>query len=182
KRRTHDMVGNMKHRSRQRGLAGSGSRDVAGLIAFLAVCLGVMAIGGGITATTVGTWYQTLEKPGFAPPDWIFGPVWASLYIMMAVAGWLVWRRTGVHGPAQALFAAQLALTLGWTALFFGMTWIGGALLEIVILWIVIGATTMAFFSIRKAAGLLFLPYLLWVAYAAVLNGAIWAMNGQPFP
>ena len=93
-----------------------------------------------------------------------------------------MWRRVGVRTLAQALFAAQLALNLGWTALFFGMTWIGGALLEIVILWIVIAATTMAFFSISKAAGLLFLPYLLWVAYAAVLNGAIWAMNGQPFP
>jgi tryptophan-rich sensory protein len=101
---------------------------------------------------------------------------------MIAVAGWLVWRRTGVRGPALALFAAQLALNLGWTALFFGMTWIGAALLEIVILWIVIAATTLAFFSISKAGGLLFLPYLLWIACAAVLNGAIWVTNGRPFP
>jgi tryptophan-rich sensory protein len=160
----------------------AGYRDVTGLIAFLAVCLGVMALGGALTATTVRTWYQTLEKPGFAPPDWIFGPVWASLYIMIAVAGWLVWRRTGVRGPALALFAVQLALNLGWTMLFFGMTWIGAALLEIVILWIMIAAATRTFFSISKTAGLLFLPYLLWVAYAALLNGAIWVMNGQPFP
>jgi tryptophan-rich sensory protein len=101
---------------------------------------------------------------------------------MIAVAGWLVWRRTGLREPAQALFAAQLALNLGWTALFFGMTWIGAAFFEIVILWIVIAATTGAFFRISKAAGLLFLPYLLWVAYAAVLTGAIWVRNGQPFP
>jgi tryptophan-rich sensory protein len=160
----------------------AGYRDVTGLIAFLAVCLGVMALGGALTATTVRTWYQTLEKPGFAPPDWIFGPVWTSLYIMIAVAGWLVWRRTGVRGPALALFAVQLALNLGWTMLFFGMTWIGAALLEIVILWIMIAAATRTFFSISKTAGLLFLPYLLWVAYAALLNGAIWVMNGQPFP
>jgi tryptophan-rich sensory protein len=168
------QAGNMKHRS--------GYGDVAGLAAFLVVCLGVMAIGGAITATTVNTWYQTLEKPGFAPPDWIFGPVWASLYVMIAVAGWLVWRRVGIRGPALALFALQLALNSGWTMLFFGMTWIGGALLEIMILWIMIAATTAAFFSISKAAGLLFLPYLSWVAYAAVLNGAIWVMNGHPFP
>ena len=77
----------MKKPSDHHAIAGSGYRDVAGLIAFLAVCLGVMAIGGGITGTTVDTWYQTLEKPDFAPPDWIFGPVWASLYIMIAVAG-----------------------------------------------------------------------------------------------
>jgi tryptophan-rich sensory protein len=160
----------------------SGYRHIAGLMAFLAVCLGVMALGGAITATTVNTWYQTLEKPGFAPPDWIFGPVWAGLYIMIAVAGWLVWRRVGVRGPALALFAIQLALNSAWTMLFFGMTWIGAALLEIVILWIVIAAATRTFFSISKTAGLLFLPYLLWVAYAAVLNGAIWVMNGQPFP
>ena len=160
----------------------SGYRDVAGLMAFLAVCLGVMAIGGAITATTVSTWYQTLEKPGFAPPDWIFGPVWAALYIMIAVAGWLVWRRAGVRRPALTLFAVQLALNSGWTMLFFGMTWIGAALLEIVFLWIMIAATTLAFFSISKTAGLLFLPYLLWVAYAAALNGAIWVMNGWPFP
>lgn len=157
-------------------------RDFGGLAALLAVCLGVMAIGGAVTSTTVGTWYQTLEKPDFAPPDWVFGPVWTVLYIMIAVAGWLVWRRAGVRGPAQSLFAAQLALNLAWTVLFFGMTWIGAALVEIVILWIAIAATTKAFWGISRTAALLFLPYLLWVGYAAALNGAIWVMNGRPFP
>jgi translocator protein len=157
-------------------------RDFVGLAAILAICLGVMAVGGAVTSTTVDTWYQTRAKPDFAPPDWVFGPVWTALYIMIAVAGWLVWRRTGARGHAQSLFAAQLALNLAWSVLFFGMTWVGVALFEIVILWIAIAATTHAFWSINRTAALLFLPYLLWVGYAAVLNGAIWVMNGQPFP
>jgi translocator protein len=157
-------------------------RDFGGLAAFLAVCLAVMAIGGAVTSTTVDTWYQTLEKPDFAPPDWVFGPVWTVLYIMIAVAGWLVWRRAGIGNLAQGLFAAQLALNLAWTVLFFGMTWIGVAFVEIVILWIAIAATTKSFWGISKTAAVLFLPYLLWVAYAAVLNGAIWVLNGRPFP
>lgn len=160
----------------------TGYRDWVGLAAFLAVCLGVMAVGGAVTSTTVDTWYQTRVKPDFAPPDWVFGPVWAALYIMIAVAGWLVWRQTGVRGPAQALFAAQLALNLTWSVLFFGMTWIGAALVEIIVLWIVIAATTKAFLAINRTAAMLFVPYLLWVGYAAVLNGAIWVMNGRPFP
>jgi translocator protein len=165
----------MKRRSR-------GYWEIGGLAAFLAVCLAVMAIGGAVTSTTVDDWYQTLEKPDFAPPDWVFGPVWTALYIMIAVAGWLVWRRTGVRSPALTLFATQLALNLAWTVLFFGMTWIGVALVEIAVLLIAIAATTAAFRSISRTAALLFLPYLLWVGYAAVLNGAIWLMNGRPFP
>jgi translocator protein len=157
-------------------------RDYAGLLGFLAVCLGVMAVGGAITATTVDTWYQTLRRPVFAPPDWLFGPVWAALYIMMAVAAWLAWRREGMRGSAQPLFAFQLVLNLAWTALFFGMTWIGAALVEIIILWIAIAATAIAFQRISRLAALLLIPYLLWVAYAAALNAGFWAMNGQPFP
>lgn len=157
-------------------------RDFLGLAAFLAICLGVMAIGGAVTATTVDTWYRTLAQPDFAPPDWVFGPVWAALYIMIAIAGWLVWRRAGVRGPAQSLFAVQLALNLAWSVLFFGMTWIGVALVEILILGIAIAATTRTFWSINRTAAMLFLPYLLWVGYAAALNGAIWVMNSRPFP
>ena len=179
---------NFKHQVRVRRMIDDRNRrsgryrQFAGLIAYLTVCLGVMAIGGVVTATTVDIWYQTLEKPDFAPPDWVFGPVWTGLYILIAVAGWLVWRRVGVHGTAQLLFAGQLALNLAWSVLFFGMTWIGAALVEIVILWIAIAATTAAFWSISRTAALLFLPYLLWVGYAAALNGAIWVMNGRPFP
>lgn len=156
--------------------------DFGALAAFLILCLGIMAIGGAITSTTVGTWYQMLAKPAFTPPDWVFGPTWTALYIMMAIAGWLVWRRVGLRDPALSLFFVQLALNLTWSALFFGMTWIGLAFIEILILWIIIAATMRAFWRINKTAALLFVPYLLWVGYAAALNGAIWALNGQPFP
>lgn len=152
------------------------------LAAFLVLCLGVMAVGGAITSTTVGTWYETLEKPAFAPPDWVFGPVWTALYIMMAVAGWLVWQRAALRGSTLLLFIGQLGLNLAWSGLFFGMTWIGIAFLEILILWITIAATIRAFWAISRAAALLFVPYLLWVGYAAALNGALWALNGHPLP
>lgn len=158
------------------------SRDFTALAVFLTICLGVMAIGGAITSTTVGTWYQTLAKPAFAPPDWVFGPVWATLYIMMAIAGWLAWRRAGLRNPGLSLFIAQLALNLAWSGLFFGMRWIGLAFIEILILWIAIAMTMRAFWGIDRIAALLFVPYLVWVGYAAALNGAIWAINGQPFP
>jgi tryptophan-rich sensory protein len=158
------------------------SRDFAALAVFLTICLGVMAIGGAITSTTVGTWYQTLAKPAFAPPDWVFGPVWTTLYIMMAIAGWLAWRRAGLRNPALSLFFAQLALNLAWSGLFFGMRWIGLAFIEILILWIAIAMTMRVFWGIDRIAAVLFVPYLVWVGYAAALNGAIWAINGQPFP
>ena len=148
-----------------------------GLLAFLAVCFAVAGIGGRVTATSVETWYPTLATPGFTPPDWIFGPVWTVLYAMMAVAAWLVWRRIGWHGPALYLFFAQLALNLLWSILFFGLQLVGLALLDIVVLVVLIALTTVAFWRIDRPAGLLFVPYLLWVVYAGALNGAIWRMN-----
>src|SRR5687768_111381 len=93
------------------------TRQALVLLAFVAVCLGVGALGGAVTATSVGTWYQHLRKPSFNPPDWIFGPVWTALYIAMAVAAWRVWRRQGLREArfAMTLFAGQLALNLGWS-------------------------------------------------------------------
>jgi tryptophan-rich sensory protein len=156
-----------------------GRRDSLGFIAFLVLCLAVAALGGAATASSVGNWYPTLAKPAFNPPNWIFAPVWTALYFMMAVAGWRVWRRDGLRRArwALTLFALQLALNLAWSILFFGMHSIGAALIEIVVLLLAILATALAFWRRDRAAGMLFVPYAAWVAFAAVLNAAIWRLN-----
>jgi benzodiazapine receptor len=154
-------------------------RQALGLFAFVAACLAIGAIGGAVTSISVGTWYQELRKPSFNPPDWIFGPVWTFLYIAMAVAAWRVWRRYCLIGarPALGLFAVQLLLNLGWSVLFFGFQQIGAALIEIVLLFGAIVATAIAFWRRDRAAGLLFVPYVGWVGFAAFLNASLWRLN-----
>ncbi|MBK5106413.1 MAG: tryptophan-rich sensory protein [Burkholderiales bacterium] len=154
-------------------------RDTIGFAVFLAICLAVSAIGGVATASSVGTWYQTLAKPAFNPPNWIFAPVWTALYFMMAVAGWRVWRRDGLRRArwALSLFALQLVLNLSWSILFFGLRSIGAALIEIVVLLLAILATTAVFWQRDRLAGMLFIPYAGWVAFATVLNAALWRLN-----
>lgn len=156
-------------------------KDIIGLGVFVALCAAVSVIGGAVTATSVDTWYQALEKPAFNPPDWLFPVVWTILYIMIAIAGWRVWRRApiDVTGRALAVFAVQLGLNLAWSFLFFGLQWIGLALVEIVILWLAIAANTMLFWRLDRWAGALLVPYLVWVAYAAVLNAALWLLNAN---
>lgn len=154
-------------------------RDVLGLVLFIALCLAVSGVGGAVTATSVGTWYQTLERPPFNPPDWVFAPVWTALYILMAVAAWRVWRaaRFQTGRPALAVFAAQLGLNLAWSFLFFGLRRIDLALAEIVFLLLAIIATSVLFWRIDRWAGALFVPYALWVGYATVLNASLWLLN-----
>ena len=146
---------------------------------FVLACFAVSAIGGAVTATSVGTWYRELNKPGFTPPDGVFAPVWTTLYAMMAVAAWRVWRRVGFAGGRNALtlFGVQLAFNLAWSFLFFGFQAIGWAFAEILLLWGLILATIRVFVRIDRAAGLLLVPYLLWVTYAAALTGTIWHLN-----
>jgi tryptophan-rich sensory protein len=151
--------------------------ELAALAVFLIACFAVAAIGGMVTATSVETWYPTLAKPAFTPPDRVFGPVWAALYAMMALAAWLVWRRVGWRDRALWLFFAQLAVNLAWSVLFFGWQRIGLALVDIALLLVLIALTVVAFWRIDRRAGLLLVPYLLWVACASALNGAIWLMN-----
>ncbi len=149
------------------------------LVGFFALCFGVSSIGGVITAGSVNGWYQTLAKPGFNPPDWIFAPVWATLYGMMAIAGWLVWRAHGVKAAwiAHLAFLVQLGLNLLWSYLFFGLQELGLAFGEILVLFSAILTTLILFWRLNPLAGLLFVPYTLWVSFAAVLNAAIWRMN-----
>lgn len=155
------------------------SQDILGLVVFLALCLLVSGIGGAVTATSVGTWYQALLKPPFNPPDWVFAPVWVTLYVLMAVAGWRVWRRAGFELGRQALvvFAVQLGLNLTWSFLFFGLRRLDLAMVEIFVLLVAIIANTVLFWKIDRLAGALFAPYVLWVAYAALLNSSLWFLN-----
>ena len=153
--------------------------DLIALAFFVALCLGIGALGASVVATSVDTWYAALAKPPFTPPDRVFGPVWSVLYVLMAIAAWRVWRaadRDTRRGPLT-LFALQLALTLGWTVVFFGLQKIGAALATIVVLDVGVVVTTLAFRSIDRWAGLLMVPYLAWVAFATVLNIAIWRLN-----
>ena len=161
----------------QTGRVTSRRHSVAGLAVAIVICLGVSAVGGLVTSTSVGSWYQTLDRPSWNPPGWVFGPVWLTLYTMMAVAVWDVWRSPGRTRRAVALFAVQLALNLGWSVLFFGLRSPGLALVEIVLLFAFIVATTLEFKRHRPRAAGLMLPYLVWTGFASVLNAAIWWLN-----
>jgi benzodiazapine receptor len=161
------------------GPALTSGRDIAGLFVCLGLVFAVSAIGGAITVPSIGGWYQSLEKPGYTPPDWIFGPVWSALYIMMAVAAWRVWRRgrRPLRSWSLAAYAAQLALNLVWPILFFDLHHIGLAAIESAVLLAMIVVTTFTFWRMEVLAGVLLVPYALWVAFATVLNAAIWTLN-----
>jgi benzodiazapine receptor len=148
---------------------------VLGLL--IVLCLAVGMLGGLSSTTAIEGWYRTIAKPTWTPPDYVFGPVWTLLYIMMAVAAWLVWQTGEQVRPALILFFIQLALNLLWTLLFFAARSPGLALIEVAFLWLGVLLTMMAFFARSRAAGWLFVPYLAWVSFAAVLNAAIWMMN-----
>jgi tryptophan-rich sensory protein len=155
-------------------------RQLLGLTAFVAACFAVAGVGGCFTSGPVETWYPGLSKPWWTPPDWLFGPVWTVLYLSMAIAAWLVWRQEGSLRAARplSLFAAQLALNLAWSALFFGLRSPAAALADIALLWCAILATAISFRRVNLAAGLLLVPYLGWVSFASALNLAIWRLNG----
>lgn len=154
-------------------------KNALALILLLALCFAVAGLGGYWTSSSVGDWYQTLRRPSWTPPDWLFGPVWTLLYAMMAVAAWLIWLRRAETGSTTALtlFAIQLALNLAWSGLFFALKNPAAGFADIILLWLAILATMIAFWRLSTPAGLLLLPYLLWVSYATALNFALWRMN-----
>ena len=162
----------------------------------LTVALLLPQVAGGLgaiaTAGAVPTWYQTIKKPAWNPPGWLFGPVWTTLYLLMGVASWLIWRQGREQRPeeparllpeapaekgALTLYGAQLALNSLWSIIFFGMHNIGGALAEIGVLWTLIAATAVRFYRLRPVAGLLLAPYLAWTTFATVLNATLWKLN-----
>lgn len=157
----------------------SKTRQTAGLIVFLILCLGVGALGAMATAPEIAGWYSTLNKPTWNPPPSIFGPVWTTLYLMMALSAWLIWRKGGLQKNRipLAAFAVQLILNLAWSWIFFSMHQIGGAFVEITVLWISILLTGILFHKNSKLASVLLLPYLCWVSFATYLNFTLWQLN-----
>lgn len=144
------------------------------LVGFLALSF-VGALPGA--AFPPGEWYAELSKPSWTPPSWVFGPAWTTLYCMMGVAAWLVWRERGLRSRELGAWGVQLALNALWTPLFFGLRRPDLAFVEIVLLWLAVAATLTLFLRARRLAGLLLVPYLAWVSFAAALNAALWSAN-----
>lgn len=148
----------------------------------LAIPLSIGAIGAFFTASSVDTWYKTINKPSFNPPDGIFGPVWTSLYILIGISAYLVWQKRDQIDKfprTVAIYLIQLVLNLLWSFIFFYAHEIGMALVEIIMLLVVIIINALVFYRIDKAAGLLFIPYILWVSFATVLTYNIFVLNSQ---
>ncbi|MBU0530912.1 MAG: TspO/MBR family protein [Candidatus Uhrbacteria bacterium] len=145
------------------------------LVAAVAIAHAAGVIGSFFTVTSVGTWYADLVRPEFAPPNWLFGPVWLTLFTLMGIAAWLIWinkekKLRECRKVALIFFGVQLGMNSIWSILFFGMQNPAAALFEIVMLWIMILATIIVFWKINKAASILLWPYLVWVSFAAYLN------------
>ncbi len=150
-------------------------------IVCLLVCLAVGVAGAMFTTpSALGDWYAQLQKPAVNPPGWVFAPVWTVLYFLMAVAAYLVWNK-GLDTPyvktALTSFAVQLILNALWTPLFFGLHLIGWALADIMVLLTAIAATILAFNKVSRLAAILLIPYLVWVAFAAILNARLYQLN-----
>ena len=157
-------------------------QQLSGLAGWLFASFCTAAIGGA-ASINAGPLYQQMQRPDWAPPGAVFGPVWSVLYMLMAISAWLIWRNGGWRAarPALTLFMVQLIFNALWSWLFFG--WRLGALsfADILLLWVLIVATLVSFWRISPLAGALLIPYLLWVSFASVLNWSIWQLNPQLF-
>lgn len=137
-------------------------------------------IGSFFTRSAIPVWYAGLNKPAFNPPNWIFAPVWTTLYALMGIASYFIWQKRGsspLVTPALVLFGIHLALNTLWSVLFFGLKNPGAAFIEIIILWLMILALIVIFYKIDHKAAWLLVPYFLWVSFASVLNYSIWRLN-----
>ena len=152
--------------------------EIIGLFAWLGVCFAAATLGG-LASVQAESFYSDLVQPAWAPPPWLFGPVWTVLYTMIGVAAWLIWRKGGfaTHRVALSLFLLQLAVNALWTWMFFA--WLLGALafVNIIVMWGVIAATLALFWRANKLAGALLAPYLAWVTFAGALNFSLWQLN-----
>ena len=151
-------------------------RHYASLAVFIVGCFTVAATGSLVSPDD---WYASLTRPQYAPPNWVFGPVWMVLYLMIAVSGWLVWTAPIRFSkrPAMIAFGVQLLLNAAWSLIFFGLHQPGWALVEICILWLAILTTMLIFRRHTKTASGLLLPYLAWVSFATFLNYGFWSLN-----
>jgi benzodiazapine receptor len=154
--------------------------DTLKLVLSIAVCELAGFIGSFFTIPSIPGWYATLARPELAPPNWVFGPVWTTLFALMGIAAFLIWKKGISHKPVRSalwVFLIQLVLNACWTIIFFGLHSPGIAFAEIVILWVAILGTIILFARISRAAAWLLLPYILWVSFAAYLNFSIWTLN-----
>lgn len=150
------------------------------IIASVLVCTAAGGVGAVATGRSVNTWYRTIRKPPFTPPDSVFGPVWTVLYVLMGLALAIVGGKgtdTRLLRAAQALFGVQLTLNALWSVFFFGRRSPIAALIDIALLWVALLVTIALFFRISRPAALMLIPYLAWVTFAALLNGSIWRLN-----
>jgi tryptophan-rich sensory protein len=149
------------------------------LIIAILVAEAAGGIGAIFTTAAIPTWYATLSKPALNPPNWVFGPVWTTLFVLMGIAAFLIWKR-GIDKEkvreALKIFLGQLSLNVLWSFIFFGLHNPGIAFLEIIFLWLAILATILSFHKISRAAAYLLIPYILWVSFASYLNFAIWRL------
>ncbi len=156
------------------------TKDIVAFFGFVGLSQLAGVIGSFFTISSVSNWYITLERPLLSPPDWVFGPVWITLYTLMGVAVWLVWRQRYLQNGVKAalvLFGIQLILNSLWSIIFFGWQEIGYAFVEIILLWVAIFLTIKQFAKIAKIAAWLMVPYLLWVSFAAYLNLGFLLLN-----
>jgi len=150
------------------------------LIFCIFICLFAGSIGSLFTTPAIPTWYAMLQKPSFAPPNWVFFPVWTALFVMMGISLFLVWQKGWEDKKVKTaiyLFAGQLVLNTLWSVAFFGLKSPLLGLMEIILLWVAIMATILSFMKLSRTAAVLLLPYILWVSFAAFLNFSIWRLN-----
>lgn len=154
--------------------------NILKLVTSIFICLFAGFIGSIFTSPSIPTWYATLTKPSFNPPSWIFAPVWTTLFVLIGISLYMVWNK-GLQDKkvkiSLFIFGVQLVLNVLWSFLFFGLHSPFYAFLEIVILWAAIVLTIVNFFKVSRTAGLLLLPYIFWVSFAAILNFSIWRLN-----
>ena len=151
------------------------------LVIAIALPLALGAIAGFFTSGSVQGWYSSLVKPSFSPPNWVFGPVWTILYVLMGISFYLVWTQpvSKKRNSGIVIFLMQLTLNFAWSFLFFYFHQIGLALIEIILLWILIVAMIIQFYKIVPIAAFINIPYLLWVSFATVLNGSYYFLNSR---
>lgn len=159
----------------------SGARNLLALVGWLLLSFTASGVGS-IASVNARNFYQTLERPSWAPPGWLFGPVWTTLFALMGIAAWLVWRERGWRNAqgGLTLFIVQLAVNALWSWLFFAWRMGTGAIVDVLLLWLLIVATIVAFWRVKPLAGMLLVPYLMWVTYASALT--IWIVQRNPQP
>ena len=155
-------------------------KDIIKLLVSIAACQCAGLIGSVFTMSAIPTWYATLQKPSFTPPNWLFAPAWGTLYLLMGISAFLIWRRGLADKQvkiALMVFVIQLILNALWSVAFFGFESPLSGVIVIIVLWLAILLTILRFSKISSVAAILLLPYLLWVSFASVLNISIWVLN-----